>query len=105
MDRGWAVGFDRAPALGLPNATVAVPATQLVLGIANGWTTPASNKTLYIPPDELGAAWAELGARTPRGVMFWDIGDEGDVVPRGSGGPPLYLAAELNKFLKTRGES
>ena len=97
MDAGWRVPFARAPSLGLPNASVRVPADKLVLGIANGWTRAgAASKALFLPPAELAAAWARLAPK-PRGVMFWDIGDEGE------GKPPLFMARALNSFLHTRG--
>jgi len=101
MDAGWPVGFEHEPSLGLANASVAVRATRLVLGISNSWAAESeadasgARKFLFVPPARLGAAWARLPQR-PRGLMFWDLGDEG------GGTPPLYLASELNRFLHVR---
>ena len=96
MDNGWTVGFANEPSVGLANATVRVPASRLVLGLANGWTHAGKDsKVFFVPPAALAAAWQRLSLR-PRGLMFWDIADEG------KGEPPLYMAAALNGFLHTR---
>ena len=101
MDAGWKVGFDREPSLGLANATVRVPARTLVLGVANGWTRAGKDsKALFVPPDELGAAWKAMVLR-PRGFMFWDAADEGHGARPGID-PPVYMARGLNAFLHTR---
>jgi len=77
---------------------VAVPADRLLLGLANGWAGEGG-KALFLPPAEVGRAWAALPVR-PRGLMFWDIADEGRA-PAG-GGTPLFFAGGLNRFLHTR---
>ena len=84
--------------LGLRNRSVAVPADRLLLGLANGWAGEGG-KALFLPPAEVGRAWAALPVR-PRGLMFWDIADEGRA-PAG-GGTPLFFAGGLNRFLHTR---
>lgn len=99
MDRGWTVDFEEEPSLGLRNTTVRVPAATLLLGVANGWTKPSpTSKALFLPPSDLARAWAAMrhAKSAARGVVFWDIADEG------AHDPPLYMAAELNAFLHTR---
>ena len=96
MDKGWTVNFATEPSVGLANATVRVPASRLVLGLANGWTHAGKDsKVFFVPPADLSAAWQRLSLK-PRGIMFWDIADEG------KGTPPLYMAKALNGFLHTR---
>ena len=90
------MGFDQEASLSLANATVRVRASQLVLGVANGWTKAgAESKALFVAPSDLGTAW-EAMALKPRGFMFWDAADEG------RGTPPVEMAKGLNAFLHTR---
>lgn len=97
---GWTVDFSSDPALNWPSQKVSVAQTQLVIGLANGWSD--GSRALLIWPAFVGEAYARLSAQglAPRGFMFWDIGDEGKVP--GGYSEPLYLAAGLNAFLHTR---
>ncbi len=99
---GWVVDFSSAPELAFPSALVQLPPSQLVIGLANGWAGGAGvPRALLIMPQEVGVAWAALGAGgRPRGAAFWTIGSEG-AVPAGQGSP-LFLAAGLNASLATR---
>jgi chitinase len=97
---GWKVDFSSDPSVNWPTQHVSLNPTQVVIGLANGWADPS--RCLLIWPTEVGAAYNNLKAKglQPRGFMFWDIGDEGEV-PQGYS-QPLYLAAGLNAFLHTR---
>jgi len=99
---GWEVEFSSAPEFGWPSQSVAVPPSQLVLGLANAWAGGDNPKSFLALPDELAKAWAALSAKnlTMRGGTFWSIPQEGQVPPGGS--EPLFLAAGLNSFLHTR---
>lgn len=105
MAAGWIVGFELEPSLGLPNQTIVVPPHKLLLGLANGWTGASCGwngepcKSLYIAPDALEAAWAQLST-PPRGLFFWDVGDEG--AKTGQAAEPLYMAQVFNDVLETR---
>ena len=59
-------------------------------------------QSLLIMPQPIGQAFASLKNQNivPRGVAFWDIGDEGDVPPNQKS--PLFLTIGLNEFLHTR---
>ena len=103
MSAGWRVDFELEPSLGLRNQTVVVPATRLLLGLANGWACSGHSsppcKALFVEPGRLKTAWSKLSTR-PRGLFFWDIGDEGK--PFGTSRTPLYLADAFNDILHTR---
>jgi len=100
MAKGWEIDFASDPQIGLPTQTFKVPPTQLVIGLANGWVGPRPAKCLLIYPDEAGMAYNILKASglAPKGFMYWDISDEGDLV----NGTPFYLARGLNTYLHTR---
>jgi hypothetical protein len=102
LSAGWTVDFASAPELGFPTQQVALPPSQLVIGLANGWAGGAgAPRALLIMPEEVGVAWAALGPQgRPRGAVFWDISSEG-AVPSGQSSP-LYLAAGLNAFMGIR---
>lgn len=103
---GWFVDFSSDPASNWPSQNVSLAPSQLVIGLANGWAGgPAGGpapKSILIMPEDAGTAYAALEAvgMAPRGFVFWDITDEGDVPPGQS--QPLYLSAGINAFLKTR---
>lgn len=98
---GWLVDFSADPPSNLPSQVVRVPASTLILGLANGWA--GVPKSVLMMPGDLGEAWAALAGVgcVPRGAMFWDIDDEGATPVNQS--EPLFLARGLNAFLHTRG--
>ena len=51
-------------------------------------------------PSDVAGAWSILGDNAPKGVGFWDMPDEGRI-PAGQNAS-LYMAKDLNAFLKTR---
>jgi len=97
---GWEINFSSDPDMGIETQRMRVVPTQLVIGLANGWAGPRPDKFLLVYPEEARQAYEILQARglTPRGFMFWSILDEGTPV----NGDPLYLAKDLNSFLKIR---
>jgi len=101
MVKGWYIDFASDPAIGLPSQNYKVAQSQLVIGLANGWTLKdGANEFVLILPKDLEIAYNELDHMgiAPRGFMFWAIEDEGDQV----NGTPFYLASGLNAFLKIR---
>ena len=82
---------------------LSVPASQLVVGLANGWA--GDGKFLLIYPAQAGAAYDALLAagKAPRGFAFWNILDEGRASPQRPE-EPVWMAAGLNKFLRIRKE-
>jgi len=63
---------------GLENQKVVVPASQVVIALANGWAVPEAPhfKAAYFAGGPSGDAWCsqESTARA-RGFVYWDIGD------------------------------
>ena len=99
---GWWVGFGSDTGAGWPSQRVAVPPEKLIVGLANGWAGGFHPKSVLIMPEEVGAAWAALGAGSQfRGAAFWCIASEGEVPPAQSA--PLWMAAGLNAVFHTRG--
>jgi hypothetical protein len=106
---GWRVNFSADPALGLPDAQIAVPPARLVIGLANAWAEPDGpppHKALFVRPGALAPGWAELAAEgaAPRGAGFWSAVHEGDVLRGGGGGgggggERLFMAAELRAMM------
>ena len=83
------------------SSLLSLPASQLVIGLANGWA--GDNKFLLIYPAQAGAAYDALQAagKVPRGFAFWNILDEGRASPQRPE-EPVWMAAGLNKFLHVR---
>ncbi len=100
LQDGWTVDFGSDKAINWPSQHVSLNKSQVVIGLANGWTD--GSRAILIAPDLVGKSYTELKAigREPRGYAFWDIGDEG-VTPAGWTSP-LYLAKGLNDFLHIR---
>ena len=83
--RGYQSGVDidfaddvRYAALG--RQQIKVPASKLVLGLANGWAKlpGVDTKFVYIASDTLRALYRSLDqAERPRGVMYWCLAEEG----------------------------
>lgn len=97
---GWAVNFQIDPIVGLPRSDISIARTQLVIGLANGWAAPPpESKFLLMWPEDCGAAYAALREKgtEPRGFMFWNIMDEGAVVPGTD--RQLWLTRELRAQL------
>eukprot|EP01036_Dinobryon_divergens_P031669 gene31669-41112_t len=99
---GWKVDFSTDLDLNYPQSSLlSLPASQLVIGLANGWA--GDNKFLLIYPAQAGAAYDALQAagKVPRGFAFWNILDEGRASPQRPE-EPVWMAAGLNKFLHVR---
>ena len=92
---GWEVDFEAVPEAGLPRSSVNVTREQLVVGLANGWAAPPPFKFLLLWPEDVGTAYRALREQgdEPRGFMFWNIADEGEVVPGTE--RELWLTREL----------
>jgi hypothetical protein len=97
---GWEVDFQADPTTGLPRSPIDIARTQLVVGLANGWAEPPpDSKFLLIWPEDVGAAYRALREKgaEPRGFMFWNIQDEGMVVPGTE--RELWMTRELDEQL------
>jgi hypothetical protein len=98
---GFEVDFSSVPALNWPSQRVRLNASQVVIGLANGWADPT--RVLLVEPSEVGKSYNALKAagKAPRGYAYWDVGDEG-ITPTGWTSP-LFMAEGLNEFLHIRG--
>lgn len=101
--RGFDVNFTEVnTSLGVQR--IQISATQLVLGFANGWAD--NSKFALVWPDVLGRIFETLTVQgeAPRGLMFWDIADEGREAydPRINASRPFWMARGLNRYLRTR---
>ncbi len=76
---------------------VALPISKLVWGFANAWAnTDNGGRHLYFPPITVQAAYQNLWdwMLEPRGMMFWNIANEGE--------QGIYYARGLNQILHIR---
>lgn len=101
MQRGWRVDFGSEAAVGWPSQHVSVPASRLVLGFSRG--TP-NGHSIFIDPEDVGKAWAALAAHErPRGVMFWNMMNDGGTCWRTDNTTTtMSFAREFNRFLHVR---
>lgn len=98
LEAGWVVDFDDDAALGVRTQPVRVPASRLVLGFSRGWP-----KSVWVPPREVGKAFAMLGpAERPRGLMYWNMADDGEQPVNGSKRETCDFAARFNEILRVR---
>jgi hypothetical protein len=103
---GWTVDFSSHPLTAeLGKVAIEIEREQLVIGLANAWTGPPPDKFLLILPEDCALAYARLATRDsqPKGFMFWNVADEGNVVPRTDPPRTLYLAREIASFLFPKG--
>ncbi|KNC76806.1 hypothetical protein SARC_10713 [Sphaeroforma arctica JP610] len=119
MRDGWEVQFENVPGLETKAQTISVTPSRLLIGLANGWTTPYTTtdhasvdsnegeqetvpKFLLLLPEQLEKAYQAMPVEIqPRGFMFWNIADEGEVINQATG-ERLFMAKGLNKFLQVR---
>lgn len=82
LEGGWEVNFNGF--WGLANQTVSVPASKLVIGLANGWAHPVASGKFKVPffdGKPCGEAWCQgvthqNSTERIRGFMYWDISDD-----------------------------
>lgn len=100
---GYEVDFSQDSELNPPmrRELVQVPPQRLVIGLANGWA--GDGKFFFISPEEVEEIHAALvrDELAPRGYAYWNMKDEGLSSPLRPDAP-VWFAAGLNKFLKTR---
>eukprot|EP00298_Acanthocystis_sp_HF-20_P004963 c15262_g2_i1.p1 GENE.c15262_g2_i1~~c15262_g2_i1.p1 ORF type:complete len:397 (-),score=176.53 c15262_g2_i1:30-1172(-) len=100
ITKGWTVNFSDFEGCDIPTQVIKVDRNRLVVGLANGWT--GGGKAILIWPEDAGDAYLnlKLKQKEPKGFMFWNIRDEGDVVPGTN--KTLWLTPGLNHFLNIR---
>lgn len=86
----------------LPSQNVPFPISKLVWGFANGWAWNSSridHKHVYFPPECINAGYQNLWdwMLEPRGLMFWNIAQEGEA--------GIHFAKGLNEVLHIRDEA
>eukprot|EP00040_Diaphanoeca_grandis_P022546 m.121464 g.121464 ORF g.121464 m.121464 type:complete len:400 (+) comp28858_c0_seq2:46-1245(+) len=99
---GWTVDFTSDPGTKhLGRYLIKFDRSKLVIGLANGWTSPPPDKFLLIWPEDCGRAYVEMKRKSlePRGFMFWNVADEGNIVEKTEPPRALWLARELRPYL------
>lgn len=91
MSAGWKVDFGQYGGI----KTVSVPRNRLVIGLANGWTSPFPpvQKFLLLLPEQIREGWSAVQTA---GFAFWTVDEEGNLV----NGKPFYLTKELAGIVK-----
>jgi len=104
LQKGWWVDFAHDAASEWNSTMVRVPANQLVVGFSHGAQKLPHEKSIFIPPSDVAKAWAILKPHErPRGVMFWNMENDGGSCwyPNGTH-KNVSFAQEFNGFLHTR---
>ncbi|KAJ3215661.1 hypothetical protein HK099_006249 [Clydaea vesicula] len=98
---GWFVDFTTDDLTkDLSKVQLKIPFEKLIVGLGN--FNYKSERSLYIPSEDCRFTYEHflrLNGKSIRGFGFWDIADEGNILYKEK---KLYLATELNKFLKIR---
>ena len=100
FNEGYIVDFSKDINSGMGKEIIKIPKDKLVLGLANGW---AEDRFLFVDEKIIIEAWNYLKEKNKevRGIMFWDIGDEGRI-PNNENTcdkNPFYMAKILNSLL------
>lgn len=76
----WYVDFEQDETLQSSSRNVELPLSKLVIGLANGWAIDEGEKVIFFSPEQIRIAYHQLHVSgvTPRGFMFWVIGEEGN---------------------------
>jgi beta-glucosidase len=92
----WYVDFEQDKTLQYSSRTVDLPLSKLVIGLANGWAIDEGEKVMFFSSEQIRSAYHQLleSGVTPRGFMFWVIGEEGN--------NGIEYAKELSATLKPR---
>ncbi|CAJ1936537.1 unnamed protein product [Cylindrotheca closterium] len=92
----WYVDFEQDKTLQYSSRTVELPLSKLVIGLANGWAINEGEKVIFFTSEQIQSAYRQLleYGVTPRGFMFWVIGEEGN--------NGIEYAKELSSILKPR---
>ncbi|KAI9329365.1 hypothetical protein DFJ73DRAFT_860696 [Zopfochytrium polystomum] len=91
----WSIKFSDDPECGLPDQAVRIPASKVVIGLANAWAGGGDGRFLLVQPDEVEKAYkACIATQVPvRGFAFWNIAEEGR--------DGLWLSKSLAEFMNT----
>jgi chitinase len=101
LHSGWTVDFDLCPPMQMPSQTVSLPATRLVIGLANAWAGADDDKFLLLYPDDIAKVYESLinSSLYIRGFAFWNIKDEGLVQKNRREDEPVWMASALKNVL------
>ena len=104
VQRGWTVNFSEVPEVQYANAHVSVEASRLVVGFSHGNAKPPHGKSLFIEPSAVAEAWAALSPEErPRGLMFWNLENDGGPAWFANGSRTnVGFASEFNRILRIR---
>lgn len=92
----WHVDFDKDDTLQYSSQDMELPLSKLVIGFANGWAINEGEKVVFFKSEQIRSAYRQLleAGMTPRGFMFWVIGEEGN--------NGIHYAKDLASILKLR---
>ena len=100
LNEGYIVDFSKDKNSGMNKEIIKIPRDKLVIGLANGW---ACDRFLFVNEKNIIEGWNFLKEKNKdvRGIMFWDIADEGKI-PNSDNTcdkSPFYMAKILNSVL------
>ena len=100
LNEGYIVDFSKDKNSGMGKEVIKIPRDKIVIGLANGW---AGDRFLFVDEKNIvkGRNYIREKNKDVRGIMFWDIADEG-IIPKDENScdnKPFYMAKILNSLL------
>ena len=100
FNEGFVVDFSKEENSGMEKEIIKIPLEKIVIGLANGW---AGDRFLFVNEKNIVEGWKYLKEKNKdvRGIMFWDIADEGKIPNEENScdKKPFYMAKILNNLL------
>ena len=97
QDKGYEVDFTKVKESGLNKEIITIPNEKIVIGLANAW---ADKQFLFINKNDLIEAfdYLKINNITCKGMMFWDLKDEGMIHINDDTKTPFYMAEVINSI-------
>jgi chitinase len=97
LTKGYEVDFTKVKESGLNKEIITIPNEKIVIGLANAW---ADKQFLFVNKDDLIEAfdYLKINNITCKGMMFWDLKDEGMIHINDDTKTPFYMAEVINSI-------
>ena len=97
LTKGYEVDFTKVKESGLNKEIITIPNEKIVIGLANAW---ADKQFLFVNKDDLIEAFDYLKINNIKckGIMFWDLKDEGMIHINDDTKTPFYMAEVINSI-------
>lgn len=97
LTKGYEVDFTKVKESGLNKEIITIPNEKIVIGLANAW---ADKQFLFVNKNDLIEAfdYLKINHITCKGMMFWDLKDEGMIHINDDTKTPFYMAEVINSI-------